>query len=556
MIICGIKLTHDGAIALIDNQKLIFSYEMEKLGNADRYMHFNIGIGEVERILQAHGYSFDKLDRLVLDGWTPAEKISVNLGKGDFPVKLAGYGSMVTRGNVMDRECFSMPGFGELTYASYQHVAGHIAAAYCSSPFAKRRQDAYVLVWDGGMFPQLFYFHHQTGSVENLGILFTMLGSVYAIFAQHFDPYKVGKDIIEDSLSVPGKVMAYIALGKLQPRLLDVFKQVYKAGNERSVMLNNEFAVIFAREAMKSCYSNEDILCTFHFFLERLLVDKLAGKIKKHPAKENNLCFTGGSALNIKWNSAIRGAGLFKDVWVPPYPNDAGNAIGTACCEMMSLQQDTQLQWSVYSGPGIIENGCSSGWKACDASLKDLAGLLYSENEPVVFLNGAAELGPRALGNRSILAAATHPDMKQLLNRIKGRENYRPVAPICLEEDAAGIFDPGTWDPYMLFDHTVRNEWKERIPAVCHLDGTARLQTVSKTDNPVVYELLTEYKKISGIPLLCNTSANYKGKGFFPDTLSAMEWNETNYVWSANRLYERKEKLSFPLLSHTFNIDI
>ena len=132
--------------------------------------------------------------------------------------------------------------------------------------------------------------------------------------------------------------------------------------------------------------------------------------------------------------------------------------------------------------------------------------------------------------------------MKKVLNGIKNREDYRPVAPICLEEDAKDIFEPGSRDPYMLFDHKVRPEWKERIPAICHLDGTARLQTVNEMENPVIFSLLTEYKKLSGIPLLCNTSANLNGKGFFPDIASAVQWDQVNYVWSGGAIYEKVKK--------------
>lgn len=545
MIICGIKLTHDGAIALIDGDKLIFCVEMEKLRNTARYMPFNIGINEVEEILQQHGYSFDTIDSLVIDGWTPDEKVSVNLGKGDFPVQLAGYGSMIMRENVMERKCFNMPGFDNLEYASYQHVAGHIAAAYCTSSFAKQNQDAYILVWDGGMFPQLFYFHQQTKGLENLGVLFMLIGNIYSIFSQHFGPYKKQQDKVDDDLSVAGKVMAYIALGTLKPELLPVFRHIYDTAESKGMDFANTFTHAFIGRIQDIPYRDEDILHTFHVFLEQLLVKKLTDKLKRHPGKERNLCFAGGSALNIKWNSAIRATGLFNEVWVPPFPNDSGSAIGTACCEMIVAGNKTSLEWNVYSGPPVTDQFTGKGWNVRDASVKDLAQLLFSGNEPVVFLNGPAEIGPRALGNRSILAAAADSRMKQVLNKIKARENYRPIAPICLEEDAPDIFEPGSRDPYMLFDHKVKEEWKDRVPAICHLDGTARLQTVGLADNPVIYELLTEYKKLSGIPLLCNTSANYNGKGFFPDIDSAMAWGEVNYVWSNDRLYERINKQTF-----------
>ena len=143
------------------------------------------------------------------------------------------------------------------------------------------------------------------------------------------------------------------------------------------------------------------------------------------------------------------------------------------------------------------------------------------------------------MGNRSIFAPAGTREIKDTLNRIKGREFYRPVAPICLEEGAKEIFDPRTPDPYMLFDHVVRDGWADRIPAIVHIDGTARLQTVNKQQNAVVHELLSEYKKLTGIPLLCNTSANFPGCGFFPDVKSATEWGGTKYFWSAGRLFTK-----------------
>ncbi|MDH3603533.1 MAG: hypothetical protein OEU26_28305, partial [Candidatus Tectomicrobia bacterium] len=158
----------------------------------------------------------------------------------------------------------------------------------------------------------------------------------------------------------------------------------------------------------------------------------------------------------------------------------------------------------------------------------------------VVFLNERAELGPRALGNRSILASAFSAAMKEVLNRVKQRESYRPVSPICLEEKAPAIFEPGNRDPYMLFDHKMKPEWREKLPAVCHLDGTARLQTINQHDNEIVANLLVAYEKLSDIAVLCNTSANYKGSGFFPDVYSATDWgaeNGVHYVWCNQMLY-------------------
>lgn len=543
MTICGIKMTHDGSIALIDGQRLVFCYEMEKLRNFERYARLQLNIPEINEIFSRHGYAFADTDRFVFDGWHLDLPQYIGAGNSAIHINLAEYGGLIQQTeNAMHRKTFSMDVEGlNIDYSSYYHVAGHIASAYCTSPMSKAGEDSYVLIWDGGMYPQLFYYHNRTNTVDNLGLLFPIIGNIYSIFSQYFGPFK-RVDVSED-LSVAGKVMAYIAMGNYRKEMIDVFHSLYEKHNDKGKAFASILAQEFIRLTAFHNYTPADILHTFHVFLEHLLVEKLTEAIGNHNGRINNLCFAGGSALNIKWNSAIRNSGLFANVWVPPFPNDSGSAIGTACCEMIHNTGLNYLDWNVFSGPPIVENYANSGWIRKEFPVAALAHLLFEENEPVIFLNGRAELGPRALGSRSILAPATHPYMKQLLNQIKNREDYRPVAPVCLEDDAKDIFEPGFKDEYMLFDHYVRPEWKERIPAICHLDGTARLQTVNESDNPLLFQLLTEYKKVSGIPLLCNTSANFNKRGFFPDVSSAINWNQLNYVWCDNSLYEKKEKI-------------
>ena len=209
---------------------------------------------------------------------------------------------------------------------------------------------------------------------------------------------------------------------------------------------------------------------------------------------------------------------------------------------MLNHSSNKSLEWNVFSGPNVKESEILPGWSKKDCSIDELAQLLHDSNEPVVVVNGYAELGPRALGNRSIIAAPVRKEMKSILNYVKNREDYRPVSPICLESESAKIFEPGGYDPYMLFDHIVKEDWVDRIPAVIHLDGSARLQTMSNEQNPITTALLESYYRISNIPLLCNTSANYNGKGFFPDVKSVMEWGRVNYIWSNETLYEKEDK--------------
>jgi carbamoyltransferase len=233
----------------------------------------------------------------------------------------------------------------------------------------------------------------------------------------------------------------------------------------------------------------------------------------------------------------LRGSGLFDEVWVPPFPNDSGAAIGTACCEMFLGGGSAALDWNAYSGPPLLPGAVPDGWTARPCDERQLAEILHRENEPVVVLSGRAEIGPRALGNRSILAPATSAAMKDRLNAMKDRAEYRPVAPICLSGRSAGLFSPGGDDPYMLFDHQIRGDWADRVPAVVHLDGTARLQTIDPASDSAAARILTAYADLSGIPVLCNTSANFNGKGFFPDVASAAKWGRAPYIWSEGTLY-------------------
>lgn len=552
MIILGVKLTHDGSIALIDNGKLLFSYEMEKLNNNPRYSGFCLSIREVENILGSYGYSMDQVDKIVVDGWFE-EKLPENIGV----MQIADYGHFVGPKEDIFKPLHFYLEKENRSYTSYMHVAGHIAGAYCTSPFSAERLNSFVLVWDGGMPPQLFYYEYDKNSVSNLGSLFMLTGDIYLLIACAFKPFSASKP----EMSIAGKAMAYVAVGKINDDIMKGYRDIYnelmaaREGIDWSIdiiySVKKEFVTKSRALYEENSFSDEDMLTTFQYFIDRLLVETLEKWMMQLPGKERNICLCGGCALNIKWNNSVRASGIFDRVWTPPFPNDSGSAIGTACCEMMVNDGLRSLEWSVYSGPPIRkENHFGFGankpnyferYLSVECSLPELASVLHSYNEPVIFLNGRAELGPRSLGNRSILSPASSPDMKKRLNEMKKREHYRPVAPICLEEKAQDLFFPGTPDPYMLYEHFVNREWKERIPAICHLDGSARLQTINKNQNLQVYTLLRNYFDISGIPVLCNTSANLNGSGFFPDVESAMKWNYANLIWSDGILFVKKD---------------
>jgi carbamoyltransferase len=148
---------------------------------------------------------------------------------------------------------------------------------------------------------------------------------------------------------------------------------------------------------------------------------------------------------------------------------------------------------------------------------------LLSEGKVFGWFQGRSEFGPRALGNRSILGDPRRPEMKDKLNRrVKFRQAFRPFAPIVLYEKAKDIFVGDDESPFMLRAKQVRPEWKDRIPAIVHVDGTARVQTVRQDQNPRMYELLTEFEKLTGVPVLVNTSFNIKGEPIVETPQDAM----------------------------------
>ena len=555
MIICGIKITHDGAIALIDNGKLIFSYEMEKINNNHRHKEFCLSMPEIEKIFNTYGYSVSQIDKWVLDGWRgekhgdPCVFKGLNFLNGNQTVdlELAKYGHLIKDDVVsLEPKSFTLPQVN-MSYDSYLHVTSHILAAYCSSPFAEKKEDSFVLIWDGGMPPQLFYYKYENNEIISLGPLMYMFGSIYVDFPHEFEPYCN----YEKHMSIAGKLMAYIALGETVESIVTAYRKIYdgimEGVDEDEITpldildFTAKFVELSKAFAVKEVTRDKDMLTSLHSFLEQFLIENLEKSIEENPEFTKNLCFSGGSALNIKWNSAIRASKVVDEMWIPPFPNDSGNAIGVACCAMVYYDNIKALDWNVYCGPSFkMSSVAESKYTTKSCSLEELATIIHETNEPILFLNGRAELGPRALGNRSILSAPTSHDMKSLLNEIKIREGYRPIAPICLEEDAPKVFNPGTPDPYMLFQHIVRDEWRNKVPAIVHLDGSSRLQTVNKNENKEIHELLSHYKKLSGVPLLCNTSANLKGVGFFPDLKTAIDWGRINCIWSDGVLYSSK----------------
>ena len=216
-----------------------------------------------------------------------------------------------------------------------------------------------------------------------------------------------------------------------------------------------------------------------------------------------NLVYAGGVALNCAANRVLANLGLFDNVWIIPNPGDAGSSIGC-----IAANEKQHLQWkNPFLGYNI------DGEYPVDSLIKEL-----KENKMVGVASGRAEFGPRALGNRSLLADPRGEDIKDLVNSIKKRQKFRPFAPAILEEDVNDYFTLPTGvknTPYM--QYTAACTHGKDFPAIIHYDNTSRVQTVRKSDNPGFHALLTEWKKQTGCPILLNTSLNIKGQPIVND---------------------------------------
>jgi carbamoyltransferase len=238
-----------------------------------------------------------------------------------------------------------------------------------------------------------------------------------------------------------------------------------------------------------------------------------------------HLCIAGGVALNCVANGRLARESGFENVWIQPAAGDDGIAIGCAYygyLEILKQRRSFVMEHS-YVGKRYTDREAEDATskflirsqitsRRSEDICRDTAKLL-AEQQVIGWFQGGSEFGPRALGNRSLLADPRKAEMKDILNRrVKHRQAFRPFAPIVLAERAKDVFEGEEDSPFMLIAKRVRPEWRDRIRAIVHVDGTARVQTVREQTNPMLYRLLREFEALTGVPVLVNTSFNVKGE--------------------------------------------
>jgi len=237
-----------------------------------------------------------------------------------------------------------------------------------------------------------------------------------------------------------------------------------------------------------------------------------------------NLCMAGGVSLNSVLNGKIIKETPFKKVFIQPAASDAGGSLGAAIYFYNSIlgKKRNYVMDNVYLGPKFTTEDIRrfleknsikfKEFEDNDELVKKTAELIYN-NKIIGFFQGRLEFGPRALGNRSILANPCNPKMKDILNKkVKHREEFRPFAPSITYENYRNFFDTNSSSPFMLFVYPIKKEKQKLVPSITHIDGTGRLQTVKKNQNPLFWNLIKEFEKISEVPILINTSFNVRGE--------------------------------------------
>ncbi|MDQ4011988.1 MAG: carbamoyltransferase [Actinomycetota bacterium] len=415
----------------------------------------------------------------------------------------------------------ALPGLDPAVVQFVPHHVAHAASAGLAAPF----RDSAVLVADGrGEATSYLAGHYRDGELDVLASqeLPHSLGLMYEEVTDHLGFLRSSDEY---------KVMALASYGKGDPELLPELRELVETtGDGRFVVHPIDWNVLAKRRLPDGELLAEHVVlaASVQARLEEVLIE-LARWLHDRTG-ERRLTMAGGVALNCVANTRLAAEGPFDQVWVQPAAGDAGTALGGA----LHVAQANGEQIAPMPGADL-------GRGFTDDELKawlDTASIRY-ERPPdvavavadalagdaiVAWFQGRSEFGPRALGRRSLLAHPGHAGNLDRLNAVKGREKFRPIAPMVLTERAGELFSRGPIpSPYMLFVHDVAAAWRDRIPAVVHVDGTARVQTIDRDTEPLLARLLDRFAERTGLPTVVNTSLNTAGRPMVDDPRDALE---------------------------------
>ncbi len=585
---------HDSAAAYIQEGKIVNAFQEERFSRIkhdDAFPKFSIlKILEINKLklndfdaIVFYEKPFQKFVRLIETyvknapkGFTSFKAAIPIWVKEKLYMKKMIYQNLSKIDKIIDKKIF----FSE-------HHLSHAASSFYPSPFTK----AAVLVVDGvGEWATTSLWLGENKKIRKLKqINFPdSLGLLYSSFTQYLG-FKVN--------SGEYKLMGLAPYGKPIYKNL-IYKKLIKIYDDSSYslnikyfdfetglsMINNKFQNLFGQATRKSDTEklnkfHADVAASIQQVTEEIYF-KILNKLYED-TKCNNLCISGGVALNCVANGKIKQKTKFKNIWIQPASGDAGCSIGAALAFYYKYSANSRkvvpsdsMQGS-YLGNEYSEKEIKNILNKVGAVYEEIDGIdntvkkiskLLAQGNSIGWFQGKMEFGPRALGNRSILADPRNPYMQKKLNlKIKFRESFRPFAPSILEEQVSNYFDYEGQSSYMLMVARVRKELlinkklkikdtdiidqinniRSKIPAITHIDYSARLHTVSKKTNLIYYKLLEEFFKITGFPILINTSFNIRGEPIVEsphDAFNCFMGTNLDYLVCGNYLLKKSNQ--------------
>jgi carbamoyltransferase len=472
LIILGINETsHDASVSLIKNGDILFA------GHAERYTkNKNDWYINNDLLGDALKYGFPDQIAYYEKPLLKASRLLLKGGFGDWKPKY-----------MVDNM------FGKRVPTKYfSHHRSHAAAGYYTSSF----NDAVIVVLDAiGEYNTSTIWVGEGSKIKQVyknNYPFSF-GLFYSAFTKLLGLTPNQEEYIMMGMAAYGDWTRYYL--KVKEYFPDINKQKYNFHQG----INDWNEHIGHREQF-------DIAAAVQKVYEERLVNFMA--MAQKLTGKRNLVFMGGCALNCAANTMLWR--MFDNVWIMPNPGDAGSSLGAAAAAYGS-----HINWQhPYLGHDL------GGEYPVGAIITELI-----RNKIAAVATGRAEYGPRALGNRSILADPRDPTIKDKVNLIKKRESFRPFAPVVMEEHASKWFDMSFTSPYM--QYAVKCLQPDKIPAVVHKDGTSRVQTVNKEQHPGLYNVLSNWYVMTGVPILLNTSLNIKGQPLLNDKKDIKLWEDT-----------------------------
>ncbi|MCC6174001.1 MAG: hypothetical protein IT305_01750 [Chloroflexi bacterium] len=518
---------HDAAAALVRDGRLIFAGAEERFSRVRKDNSFPKR--SIEAALSHAGIEYAELDAIA-HGWngplrTPLHTLACSVSgslprHGEF-VGRALSGLLSERGSRSVerhlRRVFGAPPMPGVQYIDH-HLA-HAYSAYAPSGF----DDAIVLVVDGrGAYQSTSLYHARGDSIRrvrwlaypnSLGLLYETFTDLLG-FERHSDEWKVMGLAAYGTPTVP----------------MDEYIRITPDGyrvNARALMGRSwgDLSPLIARFGPRRdpdtaiADVDRDIAASVQRAVEEAMFALVRDAVARIPSR--SLCLAGGVAMNSKANGKLLAAGIVDRLFIQPAATDDGTAIGAALAAEHQLtgRMPSWVMEHAYLGPEVTQDDIDTALRLYGIphlrcpNMPGVAARLLAEGKILGWFQGRMEFGPRALGNRSILADPRDPTMKDRVNAcIKFREGWRPFAPSVLAERFHDYFEPGVPSPFMILTHTVRWDKRAVIPAITHVDGSARIQTVERAVNPTYWELISAFERQTGVPMIMNTSFNLRGE--------------------------------------------